>query len=110
MATKGGYHINQLDKVSDPVIGQSIATAYPNGVMGTLSLLAGVVWYLVNKSATPVVKMRSGHGGTDSDVNTFGTAFPCLFTSVLTLGAVTYCSKSLILRKDLCQGQSGPVT
>ena len=38
--------------------------------MGTLSLMAGLVWYLVNKSATPVVKMRqsssSGSGRTAS--------------------------------------------
>jgi len=45
------------DKVSS--VTQSLASAYPNGVMGAISLVAGIVWFLVNKSATPVVKMRS---------------------------------------------------
>lgn len=31
--------------------------------MGTLSLMAGLVWYLVNKSATPVIKMRQNSDG-----------------------------------------------
>lgn len=37
--------------------------------MGTLSLMAGLVWYLVNKSATPVVKMRqhSDSSGANED-------------------------------------------
>jgi len=52
-------HPNSIDKVSDIAGPQSIASAYPNGVMGTLSLMAGLVWYMVNKSATPVIKMRS---------------------------------------------------
>lgn len=46
---------------------QSIASAYPNGVMGTLSLMAGLVWYLVNKSATPVVKMRQHSDSNSSE-------------------------------------------
>lgn len=49
-------HPNNIDKVSEGP--QSIASAYPNGALGTLSLLAGVAWYLINRSATPVVKMR----------------------------------------------------
>ena len=67
-------HPNSIDKVSEGLVGQSIASAYPNGVMGTLSLMAGLVWYLVNKSATPVVKMRNNSesnrsGDDDSDID-----------------------------------------
>ena len=60
--------------MADIVGAQSIASAYPNGVMGTLSLMAGLVWYLVNKSATPVVKMRqdSSSGRTAVATTTFG--------------------------------------
>lgn len=64
-------HENEIDKMADGLAGQSIASAYPNGVMGTLSLMAGLVWYLVNKSATPVIKMRQHSdgffGNTDDD-------------------------------------------
>jgi len=61
------------DKVADIVGAQSIASAYPNGVMGTLSLMAGLVWYLVNKSATPVVKMRQdSSSGRTAVATTFG--------------------------------------
>lgn len=75
LLTGNGPHIHPQqqhpgqDKVADIVGAQSIASAYPNGVMGTLSLMAGLVWYLVNKSATPVVKMRldSSSGRTSSD-------------------------------------------
>ena len=67
MKLAGGYHPNHLEKVSPGA--QSIAATYPNGVMGTLSLLAGVVWFLVNKSATPVVKMRSGDDADDNDLD-----------------------------------------
>ncbi|XP_045029342.1 uncharacterized protein LOC116924091 isoform X2 [Daphnia magna] len=56
-------HENEIDKMADGLAGQSIASAYPNGVMGTLSLMAGLVWYLVNKSATPVIKMRQHSDG-----------------------------------------------
>lgn len=56
-------HQYDIDKVADGLAAQSIASAYPNGVMGTLSLMAGLVWYLVNKSATPVIKMRQNSGG-----------------------------------------------
>lgn len=56
-------HQYDIDKVADGLAPQSIASAYPNGVMGTLSLMAGLVWYLVNKSATPVIKMRQNSRG-----------------------------------------------
>ena len=56
-------HQNDIDKVADGLAPQSIASAYPNGVMGTLSLMAVLVWYLVNKSATPVIKMRQNSDG-----------------------------------------------
>lgn len=56
-------HQFDIDKVADGLAPQSIASAYPNGVMGTLSLMAGLVWYLVNKSATPVIKMRQNSRG-----------------------------------------------
>lgn len=55
------HHPNYIDKVSEGP--QSIASAYPNGALGTLSLLAGVAWYLINRSATPVVKMRQHSDG-----------------------------------------------
>ena len=49
---------HSMEKLSDASL--SLASAYPNGVMGIISLVAGVIWFFVNKSATPVIKMRSG--------------------------------------------------
>ncbi len=42
--------------------------------MGTLSLMAGLVWYLVNKSATPVVKMRQYSDSNTSDEEDINSA------------------------------------
>ena len=68
-------HPNQIEeKISDGLATQSIASAYPNGVMGTLSLMAGLVWYLVNKSATPVVKMRQHSESNTSDEEDINSA------------------------------------
>ena len=51
---------NQAQKLDDKEIGDPLAPlASPNGVMGVLSVVAGIVWFMVNKSATPVVKMRA---------------------------------------------------
>lgn len=58
--------------MADGLGAQSIASAYPNGVMGTLSLMAGIAWYLINKSATPVVKMRQ-HSDSNPSENYFNS-------------------------------------
>lgn len=56
----------EVEKISEEAENSLAPSASPNGVMGVVSLVAGIVWFLVNRSATPVVKMRSDSDARDA--------------------------------------------
>ena len=56
----------EVEKIDDDEEDSLTSLSSPNGVMGVVSLVAGIVWFLVNKSATPVVKMRADSDARDA--------------------------------------------